>query len=155
MEHPNSIDTLRDAIAAALSAQDDLLEVWQRIDPTSLAAMNTPGDIEKLTQLIIRRIYPLQAFEALARIEPSAATDMLLSRYLGVGVDPDRKFGGYSFELEAMLDDLREIAGEKALIGLVRHQQFAKDRLKDRRVLDAFAEALNIPAERVQDWAEK
>ncbi len=154
MEHPNSIDGLREAMIAALLAQDNLLAAWQKIEPAALASMNTPTDIDRLRQLIIRGIYPVNAFEAMARNDLAAATDILLSRYLGVGVDPDRKFGGYAFELDSMLDDLREVGGEHALRSLVTHEHFARHLFNDRRVVEAFASALNIPADRFQDWVE-
>lgn len=76
----------------------------------------------------------------------------LIHWYLGKGVHPDNKFGGYTFELSTMLDDLREIAGEYALWQLIHLDAFDRNRLDDPRVREAFCDALDISQQDFGDW---
>jgi hypothetical protein len=135
-----------------LEVQDELLSAWKHLDPGDLSLLGSPEDINLLQELILRRIYPVSAFAALAKGARPAAVDLLFSRYLGHAVDPDTKFGGYAFELSAMLDDLREAHGQSALRDLVRDPRFNRHLLNDDRVVGAFAEALDIDVEQVCDW---
>jgi hypothetical protein len=145
-------DDLRSAGRRALEVQDELLSAWKRLDPGDLSLLGSPEDINLLQELILRRIYPVNAFAALAKVASRAAVDMLFSRSLGHAVDPDTKFGGYAFELSAMLDDLREVQGESALRDLVRDPRFNRHLLNDDRVVGAFADALDIDIEAFCDW---
>jgi hypothetical protein len=112
----------------------------------------TQADVKWLRELMVRRIYPANAFELLARIDADAAIEALLDRHLGDGVDPDTKFGGYLFELATMLDDLVEIAGPDALRQLIQRDGFGRKHLSDRRVIAAFSDALDLDAQQWDTW---
>jgi hypothetical protein len=154
-----AIDTklalLRSAGRRALEAQDELASVWKHLNEKEIAQAATPDDSELLCQLILRRIYPTNAFAALANVSPPVAQQMLLARYLGKGVDPDTKFGGFSYELSSMLDDFYMASGERGLRELVRHPQFDRNCLDDPRVVDALSEALKIRPEELPEWLRK
>jgi len=153
--NPIPIDVLRTAMMGALRAHDELLAAWRQVESTARSALDTPEDVKTLKELIVRRIDIMNSFDALVRVDRAAAMEVLLSRYLGSGVDPDKKFGGYTSELAVMLDDLREAGGVAALRTLVSHVRFARELLSDRRVIEALADALEIPCDQVRDWAER
>jgi hypothetical protein len=146
------IEALRSAGRSALEAQDALLAAWRDLKPEDIASLAGGPDVGLLVRLIERRIYAVPAFGALARIDITAARDVLLSRYLGRVVDPDRKFGGYAFELAAMLDELCQAGGHEALMDLIDQPDFSPERLTDQRVIEAFSEALEIEPSRVPEW---
>jgi len=150
-----SVNALRSAATQALDCQDKLLQVWRDLSPDEYVHLTEPNDVELLVQLIKQRIYPINAFGALVRIDKRAALDALLSRYVGDGVNPDGKFGGYYFELATMLDELCESWGETALLELINHPRFNQDRLKDQRVINALADALNIEDTQVAGWLRR
>jgi hypothetical protein len=154
METRLRIEGLRSAARQALEAQDQLLNAWRSLDSSDLDSLCEQDDLELLKQLILRRIYPVNAFAVLARVDKYAAIDVLISLYLGDSVDPDRKFGGYTFELSSILDDLREIHGETALRELIDHPKFNKIRLSDSRVIEAFSDSLDIDASLFSGWLE-
>jgi len=106
----------------------------------------------ELERLILLGIEVLNAFELLVRIDPARAVELLLRRYLGRGVSPDTKFGGYEFELSTMVDDLVEIQGEGALAELVASERFDPGKLDDPRVLRSFSEALSCEPDEVRTW---
>jgi hypothetical protein len=145
-------EALRSAGRNALEAQDALLAAWRDLKPEDVASLAGAPDVGLLVRLIERRIYAVPAFGALARIDITAARDVLLSRYLGRVVDPDRKFGGYAFELATMLDELRQAGGQEALTDLIDQPDFSSERLTDRRVIEAFSEALEMEPSRVPEW---
>lgn len=143
----DSLAAFRRAAANALEACDALDEALRRLDRDL-----EPADIPVLEQLIVRRIEVLRPFERLAALDLQAARKVLLDRWLGHGVDPDTKFGGYTFELGVMLDDLRVVGGDDALRGLIADPRFARERLSDPRVLDALGEALDLTRDGVVRW---
>jgi hypothetical protein len=145
-------EALRSAGRNALEAQDALLAAWRDLKPEDFASLAGGPDVGLLVRLIERRIYPVPAFGALARIDITAARDVLLSRYLGRAVDPDRKFGGYAFELAAMLDELSQAGGQEALMDLIDQPDFSPEGLADQRVVEAFSDALEIGPSRVPEW---
>lgn len=147
-----ALDALRVAGRNVLGAHDALLEVWRSLSVPDVARCCTGADIELLRQLIKSRIDPLNAFELLAQVDVSSAMQALLGWYLGKGVDPDTKFGGYTFELSTMLDDLYEIAGEDALRQLIHMDAFDRNRLDDPRVREAFCDALDIAPQEFAVW---
>ena len=128
------------------------MELWRTLPMADTARRCDEHDIELLCELITRRIYPVNAFELLARIDLNAAFRVLLDLYVSSQVNPDRKFGGYYFELSIMLDDLKEIGGEQALRRLLALDRFDRRKLADHRVVDAFSEALEIEPEEFQTW---
>ena len=145
-------EALRSAGRNALAAQDALLAAWRDLKPEDFASLAGAPDVGLLVNLIERRIYAVPAFVALARIDITAARDVLLSRYLGRAVDPDRKFGGYLFELAAMLVVLCQAGGQAALLDLIDRPDFSPERLTDQRVVEAFSEALEIGPSQVPEW---
>lgn len=152
MQIMETVQKLRSAAEQAMTAEAALFEVLREL-PVAEAARNcTAADVAWLRELIIRRIYPANAFELLAHIDVNMAIEALLDRYLGEFVCPDTKFGGYSFELATMLGDLVEIAGPDALRQLLRCDGFGRKHLKDRRVIDAFSEALDIDEKQWEAW---
>jgi hypothetical protein len=139
------------AIRTALKAQDELSEAWRQ-QRNEGDIPNTPANIDLLKQLIKQRIHPLNAFEHLARMDREEAIQMLITCYLLKGASPDRKFGGYVFELSTMLDDLKEFHGEAALRDLVRHSLITPTLKSDRRIAESFAEAMDISVGEVLKW---
>jgi hypothetical protein len=152
MSLDDRIEALRSAGRDALDAQDALLAAWRDLEPEDFASLAGPPDVGLFVRLIERRVYAVPAFGALAKVDITAARDVLLSRYLGRGVDPDRKFGGYVFELASMLDELRQAGGPEALMDLIDQPDFSPERLADRRFVEAFSEALEIEPEEVPEW---
>ncbi|HET6878805.1 MAG TPA: hypothetical protein VFI31_01470 [Pirellulales bacterium] len=152
MKENKTLEELRTAAADAMTASKGLFEVWRELPVSEVAQCCTQADVGWLRELIIHRIYPVNAFELLAHIDVDSAIEALLDRYLGEAVSPDTKFGGYSFELDTMLDDLVEIAGPDALKRLVQRNGFGRKHLNDRRVTDAFADALNLDAKQWNTW---
>jgi hypothetical protein len=155
MGHDDRIEALRVAGRNALQAQDALLAAWRDLQPGDFAGLVGVPDIELLVSLIQRRIYIVPAFEALVKIDITAAREVLLSRYLGRNVDPDRKFGGYVFELTAMLGELHQAGGQEALRDLIDQAALSPARLADQRVIEAFSEALEIEASQVPEWIRR
>jgi len=147
-----ALELLRDTGQRALAAHDALSEAWRSLSVPDIATCCSKDDISLLRDLIRSRIYPINAFELLARIDLSSAMQALLRWYLGKGVSPDTKFGGYTFELSTMLDDLNEIAGENALRQLIHLDSFDRDRLDDPRVREAFCDALDIAPQDFNGW---
>src|ERR1700753_330599 len=111
MSLEDGIEALRSAARDALEAQDALLAAWSTLDRKVLPSLAEAPDVSLLVRLIERRIYAVPAFGALTRVDITAARNVLLSRHLGRVVDPDRKFGGYAYELAAMLEDMRRAGG--------------------------------------------
>lgn len=154
MEKPSGeAEAWRSAAEHALQAHDELLDAWRRQKASVVLPHATSEDVELLRQLIVRKIYPVNAFEVLARIDHSAAIEVLLARYLGDGVDPDTKFGGFTFELSSMLDDLKEAHGQSALRSLIENPRFRRDLLMDPRVIEAFTNALDMSPDEFPHWA--
>lgn len=152
MQPKEALQELRDAARQAMAADTSLSRIWRDLPVAEVAEVCTSADAAWLRELMIRRIDPVNAFELLAHIDLNAAIEALLDRHLGEGVDPDRKFGGYSSELSIMLDDLVEIAGPDALRQLLRREGFGRKHLKDRRVIEAFSEALDIDEKQWETW---
>lgn len=141
----------RIAAARAIAAHDTLLEANRSLGHHVLA----PADVPLLRELVIRRIDVLPAFEQLVKLDAAVAREVLLDRWLGGDVDPDTRFGGFTFELTAMLDDLRQIAGEAALRAVIADPRIAPDRLADPRVLESLGQALDLAHDDVSAWIER
>ncbi|MCA9691911.1 MAG: hypothetical protein R3A51_20705 [Nannocystaceae bacterium] len=141
------IDAALAAVRALGAAFGEEAPALSRRDDEALAALASG-----LEALILARVEVLNAFELLIRISPERAITMLLRLYLGSGVSPDTKFGGYESELDVALDDLRELAGERALQRLVCSSQFDVEKWQDPRVLRSFAGALSTDAAGVAAW---
>lgn len=142
----------RSAAKEAIESHDALADLWRKMPVAETAHRCGESDVALLRQLIEYRIFPVNAFELLARIDLREAYSALLSRYVGKGVSPDGKFGGYSFELSVMLDDLKEIGGEEALRGLIALDGFDRRKLTDPRVINSFSDALDIEPHEFNDW---
>src|SRR5262249_38046504 len=128
------LGSLRQAAASALTAHEALCAACNRLAKVDSLPPHTAEDILLLKELIISRIYPLNVFGLLVRLDRASAIEVLLRRYVGRGVDPDTKFGGYQFELAGMLTDLVDVRGEAALRDLVQHHDFNPTVLEDSRV---------------------
>jgi hypothetical protein len=152
MDTESKVEGLRSAARQALEAQDKLLHAWRSLTSADYNFFDKCRDIDIMKQLVWRRIYPINAFAVLVKIDKYAALDLLLTLYLGDTVDPDAKFGGYVFELSSMLDDLREACGETVLRELINHPKFNKRRLNDSRVVEAFTDSLDIDPTHFIDW---
>lgn len=148
------MDELRKRGLEALSSHGNLREAWRELSESDMAEA-TRDDIGFLRSMIISRIYPVNAFELLVKIDPNAGVEVLLSRYLGRGVNPDTKFGGFESELQIMLDDLREVAGSQMIAQLVRNPDFAIQRIEDARVRRVLAQVLDMEEESIPDWVRK
>lgn len=146
-----AMEKLRRVGSEALRSHDVLLEAWRELRESDIAEATT-DDVAILRSMIITRIYPINAFGLLVKIDQDAAIEVLLSRYLGIAVDPDRKFGGFEFELESMLDDLLESGGVQRISQLVSHSEFSMERIEDLRVLRVFGGILQMDEQSVPDW---
>jgi len=104
-----------------------------------------------LQRLIELELLAPQAFELLLKVQPEAAIEILLRRYLGPDVDPDTRFGGFQFNLSLMLTDFADMLGSEALKRLVRTGNIAANKLQDARVKAAFAEALDLEDEEIDE----
>lgn len=151
MIEESGMEKLRRAGSEALRCHDVLLEAWRALQESDIAEA-TNEDASFLRSMIIRRIYPVNAFGLLVRIDQDAAIEVLLSRYLGVDVDPDTKFGGFEFELATMLDDLLEIGGTHRIAQLVSDSRFSIERMEDLRVLRVLGGVLQMEDEMVPNW---
>jgi hypothetical protein len=145
-------EEFRKAARSAIEAHQSLLESWKRLDGQDYTREASPDDVRLLKDLIIRRIYPANIFEVLARVDWDAASAILLSRYLGKGVDPDTKFGGYSFELSSLLEDYCEKGGYHAIRSLLSHPDFDRAKLSDPRVSEVLCSLLHIEPEQLFEY---
>ena len=149
-----SIEELRTAVRGALLSHDRLLAAWKGVDDQTRETFASEG-VELLKQLFIARIYPVNAFAVLVKANLPAAIELLLRRYLGQGVDPDRKFGGYAFELSSMLYDLHEAHGEAGLQELIQNPRIRQALAANKRAAGAFAEALGVSEQQAREWLLK
>lgn len=147
------MERLRRVGSEALRCHQILLDAWRELQESDIAEL-TKEDASILRSLIISRIYPINAFGLLVRIDQDAAIEVLLSLYLGINVDPDGKFGGFEFELDSMLDDLVDIGGTQSIAQLVSDDKFSIERMKDARVKRVFGEILQIEEPLVSDWIQ-
>lgn len=143
---------LRQSAAAALDANGALSSTCRHILSSGLHSDLAQEDIDILKKLIISRVCSIDAFELLVKIDRTASIEMLIRRYLGIGVDPDKKYGGYQFELENMLSDFVTTWGDTALCELFTHHDFDQFRFTDLRVQASIAEALNVEVSEVPKW---
>ena len=134
----------RSLLKYALELNEQFFHFWHSNDVDDLAKDLTIEDAPILEKLIISRIQIANFFEILLRIDPIRAKNILIDRYLGESVSPDRKYGGFEFELSLMLDDYIEILGKKELIELINHPEVKLERLKDPRVINSLIEALDF-----------
>lgn len=154
MKADDMVQSFRSLATEAIEAQDALSELWRNLRVADAAKRCDETDVELLKKLIKLRIYPVNAFELLAQIDLELAFQALLSRYVGQGVSPDGKFGGYFFELSTMLDDVKEIGGEQALRRLISLPGFDHKKLADARVIASFADALDIETNEFHQWLD-
>jgi hypothetical protein len=154
MKADDMVQSFRSLATEAIEAQGALSEMWRNLRVAEAAKRCDETDVELLKKLIKFRIYPVNAFELLARIDLEQAHQALLSRYVGEGVSPDGKFGGYFFELSTMIDDLKEIGGEQALRHLISLPGFDHKKLADPRVIASFADALEIQPNEFHQWLD-
>ena len=135
---------------SVLEAVDLLSEEMGHAQSEPLDARPSSADqnelISLLEQLIIRRIQVTMAFELLAHLDPIKATSLVLRRYLGENVNPDRKYGGYESELDSILGDLA-LVGVEHLTRLVRSPKFDCSKARDQRVVRSFCNALQLESE--------
>lgn len=144
-------------IETALQAVAKLDEMFKQTSGDAILEMSSDERArlaENLEAMILRRIEVANAFEWLARLDRPRATNVLLRRYLGRGVCPDNKFGGYESELSTMLEDFVEVQGIEALSELVVADRFDSEKVSDSRVARAFAEVVGCPPEDVSSWVE-
>lgn len=147
-------DALREAIIRAIQAQDRLLSAWQSCRHVKDYSSLTNDDVELLYQLIYRKIYPANAFGALASCNVNRAIEALLNRYLGNAVHPDQGFGGFAYEMGCMLDDLKLSGGDEALRQLISHPRFNHEMLVDVRFRTALREALGLDEDGLLAWLQ-
>jgi hypothetical protein len=132
-----TISLLKDAI----KAQKSFFETWGK---TERITELTDQEIKVIKEAFILRIHPLLCFDMIVKANKGKAIELLLDWYLGKGVCPETKHGGYESELNVMLNDLSEFHGIEALSELLNSDNFDKGKLNDPRVLRSFQEALEI-----------
>jgi hypothetical protein len=148
------MQTLRDAARRAIGVNDELSEAWRNLPDADAPKVASRDDVPLLCELIKLRILPANAFGLLVRLDLEAAVEMLLRRYVGEGVDPDRKYGGFEYELSCMLRDLVEVRGPSQLRKLLTHPEFNSRLFADDRLLTSISEALDINTDQVHGWLE-
>lgn len=138
---------LEPAILQTLRALADLDAAFRKVEPGSVADQSETERralVDLLSRLFVMRIEVLRCFELLLSLDSRKAIRLLFDLYLGPGVAPDRKFGGYEGELWVMLDDLVEIRGESALRELVGSPSFDRLKLGDPRLIRALCNVLSL-----------
>jgi len=143
------------AARRATDASSELQELWREIPEDAFLGVQEREVSELLWKLIYYRISPAAAFGALRKCDMSRARDALIRFYVGKGLNPDRKYGGYVFELDTMIGDLFEEGGETALRLLVNDAQFDPEKFSDPRVIGVFAEVLDIEPAEVLPWYQR
>ncbi len=152
----NDIMEFREMIQSLARLNKRMYEFWQKADIASLTKELKEEDAVLLQQLILALIEVLPLFEILLHLDPKRAKDILLRRYVGTGIDPDTKFGGYEFELSSMLDDYQKILGETKFEELFTDPGFDRDKLSDPRMKRSLMEVLNFNTERdVDKWIKQ
>ena len=91
----------------------------------------------------------------LCRVDFDGAKEILLRRYLGKGVNLYSKFGGVTYELSTILDDIVEIHGLESLKNILKVNEIDLDKLRDEQVILSLANALNLSFEETQVWLNK
>ena len=142
---------LRQAARQAIAAHDELLEAWREWSREGKPPP-TSDDLALLEELVYRKIYPINAFELLTRLDIEAAITSLLGRYLGLHISPDRGFGGFQFEMSSMLDDLVLVGGERAMLRLIHHPGFNQDMLLDPRFRASACASLQFDDAAFTSW---
>jgi hypothetical protein len=148
------MQTLRDAARRAICVNDELSEAWRNLPYADAPNVASRDDVPLLCELIKYRILPANAFGLLVRLDLEAAVEMLLRRYIGESVDPDRKFGGFQYELTCMLIDLVEVRGQSQLRSLLTHPEFNSQLFADDRLLTSISEAMDIDTDQARVWLE-
>ena len=128
---------------------------WKSVDVDDFVKNITKNEIVLLKELIIKRIDVLNSFEILCRVDFDGAKEILLRRYLGKGVNLYSKFGGVTFELSTILDDIVEIHGLESLKNILKVNEIDLDKLRDEQVILSLANALNLSFEETQAWLNK
>lgn len=145
-------ERVRQAAIAAIRADDELLAAWRDFTKQNGQLPTSDADIGLLQQLVWQKIHQLNAFGALVRLNREAAINILLRRYLGSGVSPDRGFGGFFSDMSSMLSDLVEVGGAEALKALINHPNFNPEMLADHRFVEAACEAVDIQQAAFTEW---
>lgn len=128
---------------------------WKSVDVDDFVKNITNNEIVLLKELIIKRIDVLNSFEILCRVDFDGAKEILLRRYLGKGVNLYSKFGGVTYELSTILDDIVEIHGLESLKNILKVNEIDLDKLRDEQVILSLANALNLSFEETQVWLNK
>jgi hypothetical protein len=145
-----AIDThaeLFDLAAKAIDAHNKLEGFWKKVDLRNFTSIGSDSLIPILIELIIKRIDVVHAFELLTIISHNDALKVLERRYLGDGVSPYTKYGGYQFELSLMLSDYLEIRGTECFKTEILLNSKFKSKLSDSNVVEAMCEALDVESE--------
>jgi len=145
-------EQVRIAAKAAMESQDALLHAFREYEGIGMDHRLTDDDYCILRHLVWAKIYPVSAFSVLVKHNQDIAIEVLLSRYVGHGVDPDSGFGGLTFDLSSMLSDLVEVGGERLLKSFLHHPRFNKHFLDDPRFRESLGFALDTDLEGVQEW---
>jgi hypothetical protein len=143
---PPEVEAIHEEIRAILSARRALASTLGRLTNDT---QNTPqealkGLVTDLKSLVASGLCTLPAFDLLLRISPEDAIEVLEWRYVSEDVDPDRRSGGYEFDLSAMFTEIVDALGAQHLIGLIRSYVISQKRLDDPRVTRALMEALDL-----------
>lgn len=126
-----------------LLLRDSLIDKCRTISAKELASNLSSDDILVIIKLFNAGIQVLYFFEVILRFDKYMAEKLLIDKYIGNYVNPDRKGRGYELEISTMLEDYFDIEGQENLIEFLNNDQVSLTRLLDKRVMNNLCEILN------------
>lgn len=150
------IEQFRQIAHDAVESQNRLLSFWRACNTPEFSADCNITDVELLSELILLRIFPINAFSLLVLLDKERSIDVLLSRYIGRDVDPDTKYGGFEFELSSMLDDFFSSFGIDAISDIICRNNYSSDKIKgDIRIMRTLSHAVNVDESELIDFIQQ
>ena len=119
-------------------------------DETEIAARVRDEDVDLLVSLMSLGVLKANLFPILLRSHPAAAIEFLKCRYLARHIDYDEGVNGLTSDLSGYFDEIVSAMGESALHEILHSPGVDRKKLKDRRLREALAfalESIDSPAE--------
>lgn len=119
-------------------------------DEAEIARRVRDEDVDTLVSLMSLGVLKANLFPILLRSHPAAAIEFLRCRYLARHVDYDEGVNGLTSDLSGYFDEIVSLMGESALREILHSPGVDRKKLKDRRVREAVAfavESIDSPAE--------
>lgn len=150
----NQAEELARAFHHAFDAYRRLLAAARAMPSDDLSSLRDLVDPNMLVELVKNRILPGKAFEALLAIDQERALHVLFQRFIG-DINPDRCYGGFTYDLSSMLRHLRSTTGDEGIRGILNNPSFNRTMLSDIRFLQAVADALDIDESDAPSWLQQ